>query len=145
MPQIRPVDTLFRCVIPSGNLPHANPLFGKHPSMSFAPPELPLRMRRRSWLPRAIFESTLIVFSVLFALLLNEWRSGVAQSSRADQAVAAIHSELAENQRLINEAREYHMSLAESFTASAQMGAETPDLSAVRHAAPHGNPLRMGS
>lgn len=82
----------------------------------------------RSWMPRAIFESSLIVFSVLLALLLNEWRAGVAQQGRVDQAVAAIRSELEENQRLVHEAREYHLRLAESFSASAEAGAETPDM-----------------
>jgi hypothetical protein len=97
--------------------------------MAPEPPSVPRRRRLRSWLPRALFESSLIVFSVLFALLLNEWRAGVAQRGRIDQALGAIRSELQENHRLVNEAREYHLRLAEGFTASQQAGDETPDFS----------------
>jgi hypothetical protein len=94
-------------------------------------PKLPVPARLRSWLPRAIFESSLIVFSVLLALALNEWRAGAAQRDRAAQALEAIRGELEENRRLVLDSREYHVGLAASFQQALETGAEKPDLEAM--------------
>jgi hypothetical protein len=88
----------------------------------------PVRIRLRSWLPRAMFESSLIVFSVLLALALNEWRAGAAQRDRVAQAMAAIRSELEENRRLVLDAREYHTTISTGFRAAANAGAEPPEM-----------------
>jgi hypothetical protein len=47
----------------------------------------PMRRKAPPWLPRVVTESVLIVFSVLLALLLNEWRSSATQRHRAEQAL----------------------------------------------------------
>jgi type II secretory pathway pseudopilin PulG len=44
-----------------------------------------------------LFESALIVFSVLLALALEEWRDERVTASRAREAVAAITAELQAN------------------------------------------------
>jgi hypothetical protein len=84
-----------------------------------------------AWLPRAAAESILIVFSVLLALGLNEWRSQSAQRARVAQALGAIRAELEENRSLVIEAEAYHARLAASFTESARAGSETPDVAAM--------------
>jgi hypothetical protein len=86
---------------------------------------------RSAWLPRAAVESVLIIFSVLLALGLNEWRAESAQRARVAQALDAIRSELEENRRLVAEARAYHTALAASFGQAAKAGAEAPDLDAM--------------
>ena len=90
-----------------------------------------------SWLPRVLVESTLIVFSVLFALVLNEWRQSRAERAGVEQAAAAIRAELQENRELVQEALQYHTRLADSFTASMQSGAETPDPTVMDHGLLH--------
>lgn len=83
------------------------------------------------WLPRVLVESTLIVFSVLFALILNEWRETEAQEERVELALAAIRSEVQENQRLVEDALKYHMQIASSFSASVESGSALPDVNAA--------------
>lgn len=61
-----------------------------------------------SWLPRVLFESALIVFSVLLALALDEWRDERATASRAREAVAAITAELQANRSATERARDFH-------------------------------------
>lgn len=90
-----------------------------------------------AWMPRVLFESALIVFSVLLALALNEWRESRAETERVEQALRAIRGELRENRRLVAEARDYHSRLAESFDASARRGAEAPDLSVMERGLVH--------
>jgi hypothetical protein len=90
-----------------------------------------MRDRVPGWMPRVLFESALIVFSVLLALVLNEWRQSQMERAGIAQATAAIRSELQENRRLVEEALQYHPRLAESFTASSKSGAETPVLSDI--------------
>lgn len=88
-------------------------------------------IRRSVWLPRALFESALIVFSVLLALVLNEWRAEAKQRSRVNQALSAIRAEIQANRRLVADARQYHLKLVDSFSAAEDEGAETPDLEVV--------------
>jgi hypothetical protein len=83
------------------------------------------------WLPRVLFESTLIVFSVLLALALNEWRAGAVQRQRVAQAVAAIRAEVEENGRLTRDALAYHEELAESFSGSVARGDAMPDMDVI--------------
>jgi hypothetical protein len=84
------------------------------------------------WLPRVLVESGFIVFSVLLALVLNEWRAEAAQRARVTQALAAVHAEIEENRRLVTAAMEYHNRVADSFSASAAAGSELPDMSVAR-------------
>lgn len=90
-----------------------------------------MQKRVPSWLPRVLVESALIVFSVLFALVLNEWRQSRAEQAGLEQAAAAIRAELQENRELVQEALQYHTRLADSFTASVQSGAAAPDLTVI--------------
>jgi type II secretory pathway pseudopilin PulG len=67
-----------------------------------------VRVKWPSWLPRVLFESALIVFSVLLALALDEWRDERATAARAREAVAAITAELEANRKVAERARDYH-------------------------------------
>ncbi len=62
-----------------------------------------------SWLPRVLVESALIVFSVLVALALDEWRDNRATEARAREAVAAITAELQANRASAERARSFHL------------------------------------
>lgn len=79
------------------------------------------------WLPKALFESALIVLSVLLALGMDEWRDGRARQRRVREAVAAVQAELRENRRLVQEAGTYHSALADTFAVLAASGAARPD------------------
>ena len=91
------------------------------------------RRSAREWISRAFFEGALIVFSVLLALALNEWRSDVAQRARVRQAMAAIQSEIMENERLVRFSYDYHTRLVKAFTAAAEAGDDHPDLGIATH------------
>ena len=65
-------------------------------------------MRWPTWLPRVIVESALIVFSVLVALAVDEWRATRATEARAREAVAAITAELQANRSATERARDFH-------------------------------------
>ncbi len=57
------------------------------PSPEAAPPARPSALRRwRRWAPRAVFESLLIVFSVILALGLTNW----AEDRRTEHRVAEM-------------------------------------------------------
>lgn len=53
------------------------------------------------WIPRAAFEAALIVFGLLLAMALNEWREARHQQARLGQALALLVDELKFNQRSI--------------------------------------------
>lgn len=53
--------------------------------------------RWRSWLPRVVFESVLIVLSVLLALALDEWRRERQQRTNLSFAIESIRAELNAN------------------------------------------------
>ena len=53
------------------------------------------------WLPRALFESFLIVLSILLALAVNEWRDNAARAKRANEARVALLHEIAANRELL--------------------------------------------
>ena len=55
------------------------------------------RVKWPGWLPRVLVESALIVFSVLVALAVDEWRDQRATATRPREAVAAITAELQAN------------------------------------------------
>ena len=53
----------------------------------------PAKMRRvkaPSWLPRVLVESALIVFSVLVALAVDQWRGERDTAARAVHAMASL-------------------------------------------------------
>ena len=57
---------------------------------------------------KIILESVMIIFSVLFALFINEWRSVVKENNRTEIILENIEAELLENQAIAKEFLEYH-------------------------------------
>jgi hypothetical protein len=60
---------------------------------------------------RILFESTLIVFSILLALAANEWVDARKQRALAEHALAAIRDEVTGNADRIRNGLPYHRSL----------------------------------
>ncbi|MFL6541160.1 MAG: hypothetical protein ACJ8HU_10370 [Chthoniobacterales bacterium] len=58
----------------------------------------------RRWLPRALFESFLIILSILVALAVNEWREHRARLSRVAEARAVFVHEIESNRDLLRSA-----------------------------------------
>ena len=76
---------------------------------------VPAVPRPRCWkrgLTRVLVESALIVFSVLVALAVDEWRDSRTQRVRAEAALAAILSETEANRAAMQRARDLHQSIA---------------------------------
>ena len=82
------------------------------------------------WLPRALFETALIVFSVLLALVLNEWRDNRRQAVRSQVAVEAIVAELRSNRGAAERAMNFHRSIHKMLEGVAAKG-ELPPLEVV--------------
>ena len=61
-----------------------------------------------AWLPRVLVESALIVFSVLVALAVDQWRDERGTRVRAREAIAAITSELQANRAAASRSRSFH-------------------------------------
>lgn len=62
-------------------------------------------MRRiGQWLPKALFESALIVLSILAALAVDQWRDNRARAERATEARASFVHEIKSNRELIRSA-----------------------------------------
>ena len=74
-------------------------------------------MKSPSWLPRVLVESALIVFSVLLALALDEWRDERVTAARAREAVAAITAELEGNRKAAERARDFHRGIQATLNA----------------------------
>jgi hypothetical protein len=53
------------------------------------------------WVPRALFESFLIVISILLALAVNEWRDHRARVTRAGEIRSALANEIRANHHLL--------------------------------------------
>lgn len=60
------------------------------------------------WLPRLLVESALIVFSVLLALAVDEWRDHRASLARSREALSAITTELKSNREAVQRTSEFH-------------------------------------
>jgi hypothetical protein len=86
-----------------------------------APPK-PKASRRPRWLARVLFESALIVFSVLLALALDQWRESRRQAAAARVALDAIVAELEGNRRAASEAMQFHRSMKSKLEAFAASG-----------------------
>jgi len=94
------------------------------PASREAPPTPPVH-GWRSWLPRVLVESVFIIFSVLVALAVDEWREARSNREQAAQAESAILEELRSNRALVDEALRYHSSLVDTLIAYAR-DARTP-------------------
>lgn len=85
------------------------------PAAVSAGPERRHGGQRWHWLPRMLVESVLIVFSVLFALAMDQWRT---ERTRAEQAVIALRSvrtELEQNLENVHGARSNHIAMRDSL------------------------------
>jgi hypothetical protein len=78
----------------------------------------------RSWLPRVLVESTLIVFSVLLALGLDQWQQGREHRRLAGAATREIVAELRMNRAAVDEAHRYHRALMDTLAAHRRAGTE---------------------
>jgi len=75
----------------------------------------PAARRSWHWLPRVLLESVLIVFSVLFALGMDEWRMERARAEQAAVALQGIRAELAQNLESVQNARANHLAMRDSL------------------------------
>jgi len=64
-----------------------------------------------TWLPRVLFESALIVASILFALALDEWQEDREIEELVDRSVSSFDRELRRNQARIEAVQPYHEGL----------------------------------
>ncbi len=64
-----------------------------------------------SWLPRVMFESALIVISILVALGLDEWRENREDEENVQLALSNFSSELLQNQSRIEDAAPFNRGL----------------------------------
>jgi hypothetical protein len=72
-------------------------------------PETPLRgARSRAWIGRAAFEAALIVFGLVGALLIDEWRDTRERNERVRAALASIDAELEANRAALQSAIANH-------------------------------------
>jgi len=63
------------------------------------------------WLPRVLFESTLIVLSILVALGLDEWRGDRQDEETVQLALSNFASELRQNQARVDDAAPFNLGL----------------------------------
>jgi hypothetical protein len=63
------------------------------------------------WLPRVLFESMLIVVSILFALYLDEWRDDRQDEENIEHALAYFVSEIQQNRARVEDAAPFNRGL----------------------------------
>ncbi len=63
------------------------------------------------WLPRVMFESMLIVVSILFALYLDEWRDDRQDAENIEHALANFVSEIQQNRARVEDAAPFNQGL----------------------------------
>lgn len=88
---------------------------------------MPSSERWREWTPRLAVESIVVVFSILLALVVNEWRQNVEREERRERATEAIRSELLHNHRELRDVHAYHRRLADTLLTLSSAGVETVD------------------
>jgi hypothetical protein len=93
-------------------------------------------LRWRRWLPRAVFESALIVLSVFLALALDEWRSERQTQQRVQEARSHLAQEVRANRDavLAPTALAYHRKIHGLLAEVAQSEQPTPVLMQRFHA-----------
>lgn len=78
------------------------------------------------WLARVLVESTLIIFSVLLALALDQWLENRERTAAAQAALVSIQSELEANIRSVERARENHRAIRDSLVRYASLNEALP-------------------
>ncbi len=63
------------------------------------------------WLPRVLFESMLIVVSILVALYLDEWRDDRQDAENIEHALANFVSEIQQNRSRVEDAAPFNLGL----------------------------------
>jgi hypothetical protein len=71
--------------------------------------------KSRELLSKALFESALIVFSILLALAINEWKEDRDNQRLASQALENFEREIQENSGRVERSFPYHRHLSEAF------------------------------
>jgi hypothetical protein len=95
------------------------------------------------WIGKAVFESALIVFSVLIAMAVDDWRDTSARRQRLDVARANLVSELEFNRDLLN-ADDYlphHVRLHDVYEGM-EVSGKTDRADAMFQGGVHAAPLR---
>lgn len=90
-------------------------------------PSMPSSDAWRRWLPRLAVESLVVVFSILLALVVNEWRQEEEREDRRERATEAIRAELLHNYRELQSVHPYHVGLADTLRSAFETGAESVD------------------
>jgi hypothetical protein len=91
--------------------------------------------RLESPIRRFLFESALIVFSILLALAVNQWSDSRKQRELTRRALSAIQTEIVGNADRIRERRPYHLSLESELKRADSIG-RVHRYSDLKHAAP---------
>ncbi|HZW60030.1 MAG TPA: hypothetical protein VFE85_07035 [Woeseiaceae bacterium] len=74
------------------------------------------------WLPRVLFESMLIVVSILLALALDEWRDNRENEEMVDRAMATFLIEIAQNKARVDDSAPFNNGLREVLTRRYEHG-----------------------
>jgi len=74
------------------------------------------------WLPRVLFESFLIVISILVALALDEWRETRENDETVRQALLNFHSEIGQNKSRIEDSAPFNQGLLDVLQMRYQEG-----------------------
>jgi hypothetical protein len=124
-------------LIPSSGAPPADPRNVVPTPLPSTPVE---RVSRESWLAKGIFESILIVFSILLAFVLNEWREGRAKKANLIEARQMLSREIASNRETLLQADflPHHERLLSLYQGSPS------NQSPIMETGVHPSPLRDG-
>ncbi len=68
------------------------------------------------WLPRVVFESLLIVVSILLALALDQWQEDLEIEELVDRSVQSFEQEVRRNKMRVEDVAPYHIGLQEILT-----------------------------
>lgn len=71
---------------------------------------------KKSFLIKLFSESLLIIFSILFALLINEWRNNYKENKRTKTLLQNIRGEITSNQQLVQDLIVYHDSVLDNIS-----------------------------
>lgn len=72
--------------------------------------------KKKSKIFKLLAESGLIVFSVLLALIISEWRNSYNEKVQTEKILVNIKEEIAENQKFLETLIPYHEKVSESLS-----------------------------